>query len=629
VPPGVRRATPAARPLGLAVLSRAEQAVLDEPSVPPRIGVHRTLGEQAMMNGRWEAPDGGPAFWRMAVRSPGSAGIRIHFTDFDAGPGKVWVHGAGQVEGPYTARGPFGDGQFWSATVFADTVTIEYEPDTADAAEIVPFRVDTISHQAAPSVRQPAGFSILDGVDPAASKDPAAGCHLDPNCYADWRDTMKSVAHLVYEKGGETYMCSGGLLATRDNSVKPYLLTANHCISAEAEARTLEAYWTYQTSGCYGAAPQKKDSSKSTAGASLLVTGPPDQGDFSLLLLKDVPSGVLFAGWDPGDLDIGAPVTGIHHPAGSYKRISFGYRVRDQYVVIEGYQFVPGNYWQVVWENGRTEPGSSGSPLFRGPGVVVGTLSNGLVSPTGDMCDLRFPVDGYGRFSTAYPLISDYLENLPASAVVPAPASLLFRGSNGAITQGSQNVTLTTQAANPVVFKARADATWIKLPVVSGTVSSRAPATLQIGVDPKAFTQAGIYSSTVTILSGAAAPKYINVRVEIRMDRSQVQVTFDPNPVTEQPPDSDGVRWVFSIRLEEKAGAATRLTMFRINGEDFSKSIEYFFGGARLSANGKLEATLRATGPFAGAQYFDFGGVDEASGQTWYQSVAVPFVPLR
>ena len=37
-------------------------------------------------------------------------------------------------------------------------------------------------------------------------------------------------------------------IATRDNSFKPYLLTAGHCIHNEDAARTLEAYWTYQTS---------------------------------------------------------------------------------------------------------------------------------------------------------------------------------------------------------------------------------------------------------------------------------------------------------------------------------------------------------------------------------------------
>jgi hypothetical protein len=50
-----------------------------------------------------------------------------------------------------------------------------------------------------------------------------------------------------------------------------------------------------------------------------------------------VPSGVVYAGWDPSEPPFGAPLTGIHHPMGSYKRISFGHRVGDAFVVIDNF----------------------------------------------------------------------------------------------------------------------------------------------------------------------------------------------------------------------------------------------------------------------------------------------------
>ena len=37
-------------------------------------------------------PDG-HRVWRMAFRSPGAAGLRIHFSNFDVGKGSVWVYG--------------------------------------------------------------------------------------------------------------------------------------------------------------------------------------------------------------------------------------------------------------------------------------------------------------------------------------------------------------------------------------------------------------------------------------------------------------------------------------------------------------------------------------------------------
>jgi hypothetical protein len=229
---------------------------------------------------------------------------------------------------------------------------------------------------------------------------------------------------------------------------------------------------------------------------------------------------------------------------------------------------------------------------------------------------------GYGRFAVAYPVLRDYLEDLPASTVVPSPGSLRFSVANGAAAR--QSVTLNTQSANPVIFKARADASWIKVSAISGQTSAGSPATLAISVDPAYLTRPGTFTGTVTITSGASDPQYLNVRADVTVARSNVVVTFAPNPVLEQPADADGSRWFFKIRLDEKAGAATRLTTLRINGTDYSGSLKSWFGSDLLNAMGSLEAALRASGP-AGDQYFEFGGVDEASQQRWYQPVTLLF----
>ena len=48
------------------------------------------------------------------------------------------------------------------------------------------------------------------------------------------------------------------------------------------------------------------NSVKSGIGAHLISSGGPDSGDYSLVLLKDVPAGVTFAGWDITDPTAGA-----------------------------------------------------------------------------------------------------------------------------------------------------------------------------------------------------------------------------------------------------------------------------------------------------------------------------------
>ena len=73
--------------------------------------------------------------------------MRIHFRDFAIGAGSLWLYSAsGQVVGPYTGSGLYGDGDFWSGIVFGDSLTIEYMPDGASAKEAVPFQIVEISH---------------------------------------------------------------------------------------------------------------------------------------------------------------------------------------------------------------------------------------------------------------------------------------------------------------------------------------------------------------------------------------------------------------------------------------------------------------------------------------------------
>ncbi len=82
---------------------------------------------------------------QQAIRSPGAIGLRVHFTRFSVGGGRVWVHDgrrhSSQKHGPYTSGGLFGDGDFWSDVLYGDTVVVEYQPDGVGA-----FHILEISH---------------------------------------------------------------------------------------------------------------------------------------------------------------------------------------------------------------------------------------------------------------------------------------------------------------------------------------------------------------------------------------------------------------------------------------------------------------------------------------------------
>jgi hypothetical protein len=605
-PPGLRLGLRKPREVALAPLSEVEVKILSGPDTRLKAGIQRKLAPHALAAGSWEATPGGARVWRMAVRSPGSHGLRVEFDRFDAGDGRVWLHDGSNVIGPYSGQGPHGDGHFFSETVFSESAILEYEPAADRRAELQPpFEVLSVAHQQIVAMDLAAG-----------TKDPADYCELDANCYADWKSTLSTVGQISYMDGGVSFLCSGSLVATRDNSFKPYFLTAGHCIHSEEAARTVEAYWTYQTPACGGTPPADRSAStKSTGGAHLIASGSIGQGDFSLILLQNIPAGVTFAGWDTSDPGVTSALTGIHHPSGSWKRISFGYRAGDATQGIEG-SVAPGDkYFQVLMARGRIEHGSSGSPLFSAPGVIVGSLSYGEMMEDGTVCRINPQLTGYSRFSTTYESVKDYLENLPAVLVTPDRASLDFTIVNRTATE--QTVRLTAQSSSPIPYKLRADAPWIRVSPPMGT----APASVVISVDPAQLPEAGQYKSTVTIFSGAAPPQFINVTATVRVDQSNVTATVTPSPV-----DQNGGQWSFQIRLLETSGVATHLNGVKLNGVDYTANMAAWFGSTKIAANGAIVAPLTGTGIFpAGDQYFEFWGADDASGLPWYRVATVTF----
>jgi hypothetical protein len=87
-----------------------------------------------------------------------------------------------------------------------------------------------------------------------------------------------------------------------------------------------------------------------------------------------------------------------------------------------------------------------------------------------------------------------------------------------------------------------------------------------------------------------------------------------------------GAQWSFQIRLAETAGASTRVTALKFNGTDYSADIVSWFGTDRIAASGAIVAPLAGAGVFPhGDQYFEFWGVDDASGQPWYRVASVTF----
>jgi hypothetical protein len=158
----------------------------------------------------------------------------------------------------------------------------------------------------------------------------------------------------------------------------------------------MEFYWFYQTSTCNGTPPNPANVPRTGGGADLISVQTRVGGnDHAFLRIRNVtPGGLTYLGWTTGSPGSSDTLTCIHHPAGDFKRISFG--TLDSSST---------NYWDVQWSSGVTEPGSSGSPLFDANKRVIGQLYGGHSS-----CANPAGIDYYGRFNVTYPNIRRWLE---------------------------------------------------------------------------------------------------------------------------------------------------------------------------------------------------------------------------
>ena len=349
------------------------------------------------------------------VVSEGATAVRVQFKDMSLPPGaRVFVYSLSnptEFYGPFDGRDASADGTFWTPSMQGDTAVIEYFTPVGSSSTKTPFTVSSIAH-------------IYKDVTVVA--DPAGACELDVT--ADWQNVAKSVGRIDFVTGGFVASCTGTLLNNAANDQKPYFLTANHCISSQSEAQSATVYWNYNTGDFPIGVPQ-------TQGANLLVTG--KTSDFTLLFLTgSLPGGLFFSGWDASAFNSTAASTGIHHPEGSHKRISFGTAKQP----LAGNCLAGQQCLRVDWTSGVTEAGSSGSGIWIGspndPGgpKLIGNLIGGVSAcgnPPSSMWDV------YGRFSITYQSIASFLE---ATTCVTSLSSNSQNFTNAAAT-GSFNVT--------------------------------------------------------------------------------------------------------------------------------------------------------------------------------------------
>jgi len=330
--------------------------------------------------GEWTRDAAGQRHWRVRIEADGATGIRLHFTDFAVESGKVWIHdgsGKDQVFGPYSGKGRFGDGDFWTEMIFGSFLDLEYSPSETSVDEI-PFEVREIFHSWIGAADQPnANFDSIP-----------TGCFLDETCYENTsyvRSQASATVFLIFPE----YVCSGTMINDRNSTNTPYLLTAGHCVTASSDARAMLAVFRFSTSSCVGnfGNPPALDPKRfpQVSGATLLARSldSPAPGkvrldlpDFAFVLLSQTPPvPYVSAGWS-FSYNIGESLYSLSHPQGLPKSFAKG--------TVTG--TVSPDFFQANMFQGRVDHGSSGSGIFNDGVQLKGVLSGSADTGNASAC---------------------------------------------------------------------------------------------------------------------------------------------------------------------------------------------------------------------------------------------------
>ncbi|MGB6336091.1 MAG: hypothetical protein WBG96_10825, partial [Thermoanaerobaculia bacterium] len=383
---------------------------LDPATLEPRLRAPTTSSE--IGGGIASLAATGDLIWGAEVRVEAAYRLRLHLAGVDLPPGSLlWIYNdSNERVGPIGVQQLLSGSELWTPSGAGPTIRLELLLPADELATAGSFVLDRVleifplDETGAPLT----GLSVTET---------GAACLVDAQCvgsgtFGPIENVQRGIALLIFVDGGSGFLCSGGLLTDTDNqSTIPYLLTANHCISKQSVASTLDAFFDYYTNSCGGSEPSLGSRPRSN-GSTLLATGnETSSSDFTLLRLDSLPANRFLMGWDASTSAVsnGKLLHRISHPDGMVQHYSRT-RVDTSAPLCQtagGTALSRSRFVYSSPEVGDTQGGSSGSVVMLGNGKVVGQLLGGCGE--GGDCDPNVnQVDG--AFFKTWDKVKQYLD---------------------------------------------------------------------------------------------------------------------------------------------------------------------------------------------------------------------------
>lgn len=323
---------------------------------------------------------------QLKINSPGALSINLIFDQFQLSKNALLFLSDGEKKefiGAHTSLNNNENKMLGTELIHDDVVIIELQ-EPANEAGTSQLHLGTVVH----------GYFDLESEVKALGS--SGNCEYDVNCPigAGWENQRNAVAMMVNGGG----FCTGSLINNTSGTIIPYFLSANHC-------GTTPGSWVFRfkwerTAGTAICATTNNASNDGPTtmninGGTLRANYSPS--DFTLTELNSAPNpawGVYYNGFNATNIPA-ATAVGIHHPAGDIKKISF----ENTPLISTTFGGSPADsHWGVTsWDNGVTEGGSSGSPLFDQNHRTVGQLHGGASA-----CGAANLSDEYGKLYTSW-----------------------------------------------------------------------------------------------------------------------------------------------------------------------------------------------------------------------------------
>ncbi len=491
--------------LALTPVDRDEAADDDEVRLlqgdPERFAEPESVAITPETHGTWEIlPDPRFQLWRLRIQAEGALSLNLGFDRFRVPKGgRLVLHPTGTVElaHEFTARDNRPHGQLWSPIVLGDEIVIEL---TLPAESRHDYALSL--HQVGKGYRY---FGEQLG-------EKSGSCNNDVICPEGdpWRAEINSVG--VFTIGG-IWKCTGAMINNTAEDATPYFLTANHCGISGSNDHSVVVYWNFQSPVC----GQQGGGSLADNQTGTIFRAAYAGSDVCLVELEELPDpewDVTYSGWDRSDGDQPG-VVAIHHPSTDEKSISF----EDDPTVTTSYlnNAVPGDgtHIRVIdWDDGTTEPGSSGSPLYSPNHHIIGQLHGGYAACGNNESDW------YGRLSVSWngggsagSRLSDWLDPIGIAPLAldlydPGASGLVVTPFSGLESQGepggpfspsSLAYTLANNSDANVSFGVTADQPWIDTDSSGGVLGVGASTTVTVSIAASAANlPGGLYAGTVS-----------------------------------------------------------------------------------------------------------------------------------